>query len=336
MTQRRGLSRWNLTTLVLWLLALGLASWTLRQLPLNSMATQLGQLTWHNWLLWTLVNGAILFMAVKRWQLLGQALQAPLSLARLFRMRQAGSAVSFLTPGPHFGGEPLQLFWLKRFFDQPLHRAVAMLGLDRFVETSTNIAVLLAGALMLLGTAMVPLDDGLQVTAILGGVLAALVVHHPVWLANRFRPLAQRWRGVENDSNRESGWQALVRLMQNALAMHRERLWVALLLSLLGWGALVLELWLLLRFLGLSPSPTDLLTIMVGMRLAMLLPVPGGIGTIEASLLWSFQLLGLPVSAALGLIALTRLRDAVVLLVGLGCLWSFHRPRLSGNAVSAE
>lgn len=342
MTQRRRLSRWNLTTLVLWLLALALAGWTLRQLPLSSIAAQLGQLAWHNWLLWTLVNGAILFMAVKRWQLLGQALQAPLSLARLFRMRQAGSAVSFLTPGPHFGGEPLQLFWLKRFFGQPLHRAVAMLGLDRFVETSTNIAVLLAGVLMLLGTAMVPLDDGLQVSAILGGVLAALVlaaalvVRHPVWLANRFRPLAQRWRGVENDSNRESGWQALVRLMQNALAMHRERLWVALLLSLLGWGALVLELWLLLRFLGLSPSPTDLLTIMVGMRLAMLLPVPGGIGTIEASLLWSFQLLGLPVSAALGLIALTRLRDAVVLLVGLGCLWSFHRPRLSGNAVSAE
>ena len=344
MTQHRGLSRWNLTTLVLWLLALALAGWTLRQLPLNSITAQLGQLTWHNWLLWTLVNGTILYLAVKRWQLLGQALQAPLSLARLFRMRQAGSAVSFLTPGPHFGGEPLQLFWLKRFFGQPLHRAVVMLGLDRFVETSTNIAVLLAGVLMLLGTAMVPLDDGLQVSAILGGVLAALVlaaalvVRHPVWLANRFRPLVQRWRGGsdERDSNQEGGWQALVRLMQNALALHRGRLWAALLLSLLGWAALVLELWLLLRFLGLSPSPTDLLTIMVGMRLAMLLPVPGGIGTIEASLLWSFQLLGLPVSAALGLIALTRLRDAVVLLVGLGCLWSFHRPRLPGKAVSAE
>ncbi|MEP4545368.1 MAG: lysylphosphatidylglycerol synthase transmembrane domain-containing protein [Saccharospirillum sp.] len=342
MTQRRSLNRWNLTTLVLWLLALALAGWTLRQLPLSSIVAQLGQLAWHNWLLWTLVNGAILFMAVKRWQLLGQALQAPLSLGSLFRMRQAGSAVSFLTPGPHFGGEPLQVFWLHRVFAQPLHRAVAMLGLDRFVETSTNIAVLLAGVLMLLGTAMVPLDDGLQVSAILGGVLAALVVaaalvvRHPVWLANRFRPLTQRWRGAENDSNPEGGWQALVRLMQNALTLHRARLWAALLLSLLGWVALVLELWLLLRFLGLSPSPTDLLTMMVGMRLAMLLPVPGGIGTIEASLLWSFQLLGLPVSAALGLIALTRLRDAVVLLVGLGCLWSFHRPRLPGNAVSAE
>ncbi|PTY38243.1 hypothetical protein BGP77_17540 [Saccharospirillum sp. MSK14-1] len=344
MTQRRAFNRWNLTTGGLWLLALVLAGWTLRQLPLNSITHQLEQLSWHNWLLWTLVNGGILYMAVKRWQLLGQALQAPLSLIRLFRMRQAGSAVSFLTPGPHFGGEPLQLLWLTRVFAQPLHRAVAMLGLDRFVETATNIAVLLAGVLLLLGTSMVPLDDGLQVAAILGGVLvalfvaAALVVYHPLWLANRLRPLVQRWRSdsAEADANQESGWQALVRLMQGALAMHRGRLAAALLLSLLGWVALVAELWLLLHFLGLSPSLTDLLTIMVGMRLAMLLPVPGGIGTIEASLLWSFQLLGLPVSAALGLIALTRLRDALVLLVGLGCLYSFHRPRLAGKTASAE
>jgi len=193
---RRHMTRWNLTTLVLWLLALALAGWTLSQLPLSNIAAQLGQLTWQNWLLWTLVNGAILYLAVKRWQLLGQALQAPLSLIRLFRLRQAGSAVSFLTPGPHFGGEPLQLYWLHRDFGQPLHRAVAMLGLDRFVETGTNIAVLLAGVLLLLGTAIVPIGEWLQVSAILGGVLcalliaAALVVRHPLWLANRFRPLA--------------------------------------------------------------------------------------------------------------------------------------------------
>lgn len=57
----------------------------------------------------------------------------------------------------------------------------------------------------------------------------------------------------------------------------------------------------------------------------MLLPVPGGIGTIEASLLWSFQYLGFPASAAVGLIALIRLRDALVLLIGAGCLFSFYR-----------
>lgn len=340
------MTRWNALTLLLWLLALALAGWTLSQLPLHDIGAQLGRLSWQAWSLWLAVNIGIFYCAVQRWQLLGQAVQAPLSLARLFRLRQAGSAVSFLTPGPHFGGEPLQLYWLHRRFGTPLPSAVAMLGLDRFMETSTNIAVLLAGVLMLLGTAMLPVQEWLQVTAILGCVLlamlalVALVLRHPDWLARRFRPLTQRWRQASESTEQneheqganQSGWQALVGLMRGALSQHPSRLWGALLLSVLGWCALLVELALLLRFLGLGPSLTDIILIMVGMRLAMLLPVPGGIGTIEASLFWSFQLLGFPASAAIGLIALIRLRDALVLLIGLGCLWSLHRPQIKHRA----
>lgn len=325
--------QWRYLTVLLWVLALSLAAWTLWQLPLGDILSRLSLLEWRDWLLWLSVNIAILYLAVKRWQLLGRALGASLSLTRLFRLRQAGSAVSFLTPGPHFGGEPLQLYWLYRDCGLALHRAVAMLGLDRFMETGTNIAVLLAGVLLLLGTTILPAGEWLQISAILAVLLtvmliaAMLVLRHPTWLAMRFRPLAQRWRRGDEPDETESGWLALVGLLRRALSCHRTRLWLALLLSLGGWGALLVELVLLLHLLGVSPSPTDTVLIMVGMRLAMLLPVPGGIGTIEASLLWSFRLLGLPVSAAAGLIALIRLRDALVLLIGLGCLASFRRQR---------
>lgn len=320
----------NFATVTLWILALVLASWALKQLPLADIAAQLERLSWHNWLFWLLINCAILYLAVKRWQVLGRALQTPLTLTSLFRLRQAGSAVSFLTPGPHFGGEPLQLYWMHRHCGIILHRAVAMLGLDRFVETGTNFAVLLAGVLILLGTALLPVHEWLQVCATLAGVLgamlmaAALVLRHPQWLA-------KRWQ-----SNNAGGWRALVDLLQAALAKHQPHLWLALLLSIVGWGALLLELVVLMRFLGLSPSPTELILVMVGMRLAMLLPVPGGIGTIEASLLWSFQLLGLPVTVAVGLIALMRLRDALVLFIGLACLWSFHRLQLGSAPALAK
>lgn len=321
---------WKYLTLFLWLLALSLAAWTLRQLPLDDIIAHLSLLSWSDWLLWVSINITILYIAVKRWQLLGQALDAPLSLAWLFRLRQAGSAVSFLTPGPHFGGEPLQLYWLHWYCRLPLHRAVAMLGLDRFMETGTNIAVLLAGVLMLLGTTILPVGEWLQISAILAVVLSVmliistLVLQHPIWLAQRFRPLALRWRRADEG---DSGWLALVDLLRNALSQQRPRLWLALLVSLGGWAALLIELTLLLHLLGVTPSWSDIVLIMVAMRLAMLLPVPGGIGTIEASVLWSFQLLGLPVAAAAGLIALIRLRDVVVLLIGLGCLASFRRLR---------
>ncbi|MFM1896849.1 MAG: hypothetical protein RLZZ385_1923, partial [Pseudomonadota bacterium] len=89
---------------------------------------------------------------------------------------------------------------------------------------------------------------------------------------------------------------------------------------LLGWAAIMVEMVIVLGMLGVDASVWGVVFILVATRLALLLPLPGGIGTLEAAVLWSFQILGLPATAAVGLIALMRLRDAVVLLVGLGCL----------------
>lgn len=352
-----GLTRRKVLTLWLWLLALALFAWTLAQLPLRDIGAQLRLLTGWDWLLWSVVNVSVLYFAVRRWQLLGQALQARLSLRALFRLRQAGAAVSFLTPGPHFGGEPLQLYWLYRHHATPLHRAVAMLGVDRFFETGINLVVLLAGVIVLGATAVVPLREWLPVTAILSGVLCALLVaialmlRYPDWLANCLSlPMRRLYAGLaaydgraggdggwqRDSANLSRGWQSLVNLLRGALIQQRPTLWLALLLSIAGWGALLVELALLLDFLGLTPSPRAIALIMVGMRLAMLLPVPGGIGTIEASLLWSFQYLGLSVDAAAGLIALIRLRDALLLLIGMACLYGYHRPGRQRETALAE
>jgi uncharacterized protein (TIRG00374 family) len=328
---------WRLLHLCLWLLALALATWTLRQLPVDQMLSWPGRLTANQWLLWALVNAGVLYLAVQRWQLLARALGASLSLNQLFRLRQAGSTVNFITPGPQFGGEPLQLYWLHRYFNLPLHRAITVLGLDRFLETGTNTSVLLAGMLTLLGTAIMPIEAWLQVTAILVSVLAALlftaalILRHPEFLARLFRNLMRRWPVAGEAGRGEKGWAALVELLRNTLTRRRPQLWLALLLALFGWVALLTELVLLLRFLGLTPSVSGVVLIMLGMRLAMLLPIPGGIGTIEASLLWSFGFLGLPLSAAAGLIALMRLRDALLLLLGLGCLAGLRNPPSSNK-----
>lgn len=69
------------------------------------------------------------------------------------------------------------------------------------------------------------------------------------------------------------------------------------------------------------------LLILVAMRLAFLLPLPAGIGSLEAALVWAFQILHLPNDAVLGLIALIRLRDVVMLITGLACLRLLQQQR---------
>ncbi len=311
---------------LLWLAALLLATWTLAQLPFGAIGQTLSTLTLADSLLWLLLNAAILATAAWRWRQLAAALQAPLPLVMLLRLRLAGSTVNFLTPGPHLGGEPLQLYWLYRLCGLPLQRAMLVLGLDRFFELGTNFTVLLTAVALLALSSTLALQDSLQVALFLLLVLfalcfcARLVLRQPVWLTARLQQLAQRWQQHPRLQQIDSHWQQLGSGLRAAIDTRQPRLWQALGLSLLGWLLLVTELALLLHYAGVTPTLTRLLLILVAMRLAMLLPTPGGLGTVEAALLWSFQLLQLAPEAAIGLMALIRLRDAVVLVAGLWCL----------------
>ena len=71
-------------------------------------------------------------------------------------VRQAGALISFVTPGPQFGGEPLQVLWLWRRYRIPGPTALLAVGLDRFFELFVNFSVLLVAVLLLLGSGATP------------------------------------------------------------------------------------------------------------------------------------------------------------------------------------
>ncbi|MES2603308.1 MAG: flippase-like domain-containing protein [Pseudomonadota bacterium] len=316
---------------LLWVLALLLAGWTLSQLPFGAIKDIVAALTISNWALWITINAIVLALPLLRWTLLTQAIGTTIKRRFFLSIRLAGNAVSFLTPGPYFGGEPLQLYWMYTLQKMPLHRATLSLGLDRFFELVTNISVVLGALVLLVLSSTLASDDLLYPILALVLLLllmigaGVLLLRQPQWLSKRLDTLAHRWSQHPRLSRIDCQWQQFGADLRNVFATQRSRLWLALLLSLLGWAALLVELLLLLHFLGLSLEPFEFILIIVAMRLAMLLPAPGGIGTIEAALLWSFQLLQLPATAAIGLIALTRLRDAIVLVIGLWCLARLQR-----------
>jgi uncharacterized protein (TIRG00374 family) len=324
------MQRAKLFTLLLWLTALGLGTWTLAQLPLTEISHSITSLSIPQWAFWLGLNALIILVLGLRWQILTQALAMPVSLLKLLLIRQAGQAVSFITPGPQFGGEPLQVYWLYKY-GLPLRKALLSLGLDRFFELWVNFSVLLLAVLLLLTgiggdninntigdwqTALVPLLIflGLMLS------LAWILIKQPQWINDRLEAIAARWQHNHRLNNINQHWQSLGDDLRIALRTQKIRFLLATALSLLGWAGLLGELYLILQFVGIDADLSSFLIILVAMRMALLLPMPGGVGTIEASVLWSFHILNLPASAALGLIALIRVRDAIVLLIGLACL----------------
>lgn len=310
---------------LLWPVALLLSGWMLAQLPLASLPQTIAALSGWQWLAWLVINGLIIWLATQRWWLLMAMLNARVAFVKLMCIRQAGQAISFITPGPQFGGEPLQLFWLCRG-GVALQKALLALGLDRFFEVWINLSILVLGVLLLLFSPAGSLAANYQMLALLMllllllAVIARVLLHQPEWLSARFERLAQRWAEHPHLSKINHHWQALGADLLFTVKTQKPQLLLAVILSLAGWLALLGELALLLHCVNVSLDVAGFAMLLVAMRLALLLPIPGGIGTLEASVFWSFQLLGLPASAALGLIALMRLRDAAILIAGLICL----------------
>jgi uncharacterized membrane protein YbhN (UPF0104 family) len=91
-------------------------------------------------------------------------------------------------------------------------------------------------------------------------------------------------------------------------------------ISILSWIAIIGEYWLALHFLGQSVTLAQTISALVAARFAMLLPMPGGLGTLEASQVLALGALGLNPAAGISLSLLIRIRD--LSLSGLG-LWYF-------------
>ncbi len=315
---------------LLWLTAFILVGVILSQLPLASILVSIGRLSLPQWLAWIGINLAIISLATQRWQILIRLLNIRLGFVELLMIRQAGQAISFITPGPQFGGEPWQIFWLYQRGQMPIHRALLAVGLDRFYELWINFAVLLLAVLLLLTSAKAPIDNGQNILLVLSVLLLTLsvagwlILKQPERVLVSLKKLTVYWHHHPRLQNIETHWQRLGSDLQSAMREKKPALLKALLISLCGWVGLIGELWLLLSFFDLPLTLSTFLLILIAMRLAFLLPLPGGLGTLEAALFWAFHSLNLAETAVLGLIALMRLRDALTLFAGLICLRGMH------------
>lgn len=151
----------------------------------------------------------------------------------------------------------------------------------------------------------------------LGFLIMVWAGRRPVtWLLECFPARLRRWEAWRQLAEAaRTGEQEAIRLC----CEHPFSVAEALGMSLLSWLALLAEYWLALHFLGLEVTPEQLISIATAARIAILMPLPGGLGTLEASEVVMFGALGLNPAVGLSLALLVHARD--VLFGGLGLWW---------------
>jgi uncharacterized membrane protein YbhN (UPF0104 family) len=89
----------------------------------------------------------------------------------------------------------------------------------------------------------------------------------------------------------------------------------ASLITILG---IVIEYYLMVTFLGMRINSIQIFAALTSMQVAFLMPLPGGLGALEASQVFALGAFGQPASAAISLTLLIRARD--ILNGGIGLL----------------
>ncbi|VAW36092.1 hypothetical protein MNBD_CHLOROFLEXI01-3847 [hydrothermal vent metagenome] len=315
---------WGLAILLLWLL--------MRTVSLAAVVETLGRLRWWQVGVLALLNGSVLLALNGRWWLILRGLGYELPFWQLLGHRLAAFGVSYFTPGPQFGGEPVQVLLVERLHGVPRSTAIAAVSLDKTVELLLNFTFLAVGVLAVLQAGLfgAAVGVGTAVWALLL-LLPPLLYLWLVWLGKRPISGLLSWA----QSKVQAGWLDRVQTavahseaQMNSLCQHNPReLMASIIVSLISWGLLIAEFYSMVTFLGLSVTGLQLIGLLTAARIAFLLPLPGGLGTLEASQIWALGLLGFNPAAGIGLSLLIRARD--VLLGLLGLWWGSQRLKMT-------
>ncbi|RCK71868.1 MAG: hypothetical protein ANABAC_2691 [Anaerolineae bacterium] len=314
--------RWTgfLLTLLLLLLAGGLLVWTFARVHWSEVWLALRSL--HLWQIsiWMLVNLLILILLNLRWWFLLRLQGVKVPFFSIFIYRLAGFGLSYLTPGPQFGGEGWLVLLLRRRHGVSFMEGSISVAIDKLIELLANFSFLAFGLLVslqvgvpntILSTVLtLPLIGLLSAPFLLFGLLAKGILPAS-WLAKRWQQpprLLLKLLQVLSDAE------------QRSASLIRQKLWllIAVYLYSLGiWLVLLGEFWLMLHFLGIDVGFRQTVFTLTAARLAFLTPLPGGLGALEAAQVAAVQGLGFSAALGLSLSLLQRGRDLLLASLGI-------------------
>lgn len=308
--------------LALWLLALLALVWVLRAVPLRDILAVLGGLAWWQVVVLVILNIAILLLLSGRWWVALRALGCRVPYLSLAGYRVAAFAVTYFTPGPQFGGEPVQIVLVRQRHTVSTATATAAVAIDKMLELLVNFGFLFLGVLVVLRLGL-PSPVGRFTLVGLSLALLILPCGYLLALTLGVRPLTALL-GLMPVASRSLRYRRVLGLVQATetqagdFCRHRPgSLVLALAFSLVTWTAMVGEYWLAARFLGLTWTLPQAIAALTAARFAYLLPLPGGLGALEASQAYAASALGDNPAAGAALALLIRARDLTTALVGV-------------------
>ena len=321
--------RWLLFVAMLFLGG-GLFSWLIWKEGPTEIVQSLadfGVLPFLGFIALSLVNMCVLAW---RWKLIIRSYRVgkhQISFWRVLLHRFGGFAFNYLTPVGHVGGEPVRIALLARD-GEPVRQATSSTILGTTFDLFTFILFILIG-LLLASFSGVATGGGVWLIFLAGGsVLAALLgLFYLMMRGHGVLEWLIRFSKLDRIKIIGGACKEIVKvehLMTSFLRGNKRFVLAIAGISVVSILIRVIEVWYLGYFLGVWMNFGQAFLTSTLPGVALLLPVPGGIGVFEGSFATVFALLSLSLNAVAFAI-LIRFRD--LLFIGVGLVHSLMQGR---------
>jgi uncharacterized protein (TIRG00374 family) len=301
---------------------LALLYFALRDAPLIDIWNTLKQLTLPQILSILTLNALVIASMTARWWIIVQAENSSVPFLPLVGYRLSVFGLSYFTPGPQVGGEPLQVIYLQKNHGLSYARATSAVIMDKLLEFLVNFILIGIGAWAILRVGLVP-ENGLRLNLSLIFLAALLIwpIVHIILLYNGIMPVSRVLLRQPFIQTNHAGIRLIIvaeRMASVFCRKHVRAMFLAVGVSLVSILGIVLEYYLMVRFLGMDINALQNFAALTAMQVAFLMPLPGGLGALEASQVFALGAFGQPASAAISLTLIMRARD--ILNGGIGLL----------------
>jgi uncharacterized membrane protein YbhN (UPF0104 family) len=312
----------TLRTILVYLVLITLLYLALRNAPFIEIWNTLSQLRlWQIGLLFVLNSGVVLAITARWWMII-HADHPHVPFLALVRYRLSTFGISYFTPGPQVGGEPLQVYNLQQNHGISFARATSAVIMDKLIEFLGNSILIVAGLTAALQVGMISANEKFPLGSLLplAAILIIPIIHLTLLYHGRY-PLSSILRPA-GPLFGNPAWMRLIIVSERlAASFTRRRLPAvlgALFFSLLALAGTLLEYALMTSFLGAHLSFAQNLAGLTSALLAFVLPLPGGLGALEASQVYALTSMGYAPAIGISLSLLIRARD--LMNAGLGLL----------------
>ena len=293
----------------------------LRNAPLDQIWNTVRQLRFEQVMTLFGLNLLIYALLTLRWWVIVRAENKDIAYLPLLFVRIAVFGVSYFTLGPHVGGEPLQVFYLQRKYNLTFTHATASVIMDKLLELLANFFLLAVGLTAILQAGILAEDGSSSWLSLIGLVILCLWPPiHIILLYKRKYPVSAFLRSIswiKKEAKPVRFIAASERLAGAFCRRHFSALLIAIVISICAGAGMVMEFALITNFLGISLPFWQTVAAWTAGWLALLAPLPGGLGALEASEVFALGVFGVPAALALGVALVMRGRDIFIGGIGL-------------------